>query len=186
MLLLARHRIETDRLALRNPQDVDAERIAELGNHIEIARNLASMPHPYTADDARALFARMEAVKVGEGFVIALKGDDELIGFAGYDHRAETDQVDFGYWLGLGYWGKGYASEAAQAVLTHAFCISRVDEIVTDCRIDNPASRRILDRLGFQSIGMAKRYSHGAGELVETEQVRLSCTDWLASKAVSA
>ena len=183
MLVLARHRIETDRLVLRHPADTDAERLAGLANHIEIARNLASMPHPVSVDDARAYFSKLDTMKQGAGFVIIRKNDDEIIGFAGYDVNAETAEMDFGYWLGLDYWGKGYASEAAQAVLTHAFCIGRVDEIVTDCRRDNPASRRILEKLGFRSAGLAERYSRGADETVATERARLHCDDWLATKA---
>ncbi|MGI9463063.1 MAG: GNAT family N-acetyltransferase [Aestuariivirgaceae bacterium] len=186
MLLLARHRIETDRLALRHPEDTDAERIAELANHIEIAQNLATMPHPYGVNDANEFIAKVATAKQGATFVVVCKGDDDVIGMAGYGPVEAGDHIDFGYWLGRDYWGKGYASEAAQAVLTHAFCIGRVDEIDTDCRIDNPGSRRILDKLGFQSSGPRERYSLGANETVPTEGVRLSCDDWLATKAVSA
>lgn len=183
MLSLARRRIEADRLVLRPLEDADVERMVELANHIEIARNLATMPYPYDADDARAFIARVENMKIGQAFGIVEKATGDLIGTAGWGPMEEGGPIDFGYWLGLDYWGKGYASEAGHAVLTHAFCIGRIDEIITDCRVDNPGSRRVLDKLGFESLGQAMRYSLGAGEDTETEQVRLCCDDWLAMKA---
>jgi len=183
MLSLARHRIETDRLVLRQLEDADVERMVELANHIEIARNLATMPHPYGIEDARTFIARISGLKIGQAFGIVEKASGDLIGTAGWGPMEEGGPIDFGYWIGLDYWGKGYATEAGSAVLTHAFCIGRVDEIITDCRIDNPGSRRVLDKLGFESLGPATRYSLGAGEDTETEQVRLCCDDWLAMKA---
>lgn len=183
MLSLARHRIETDRLVLRQLQDADVERMVELANHIEIARKLATMPHPYGIEDAREYLARVENIKIGQAFGIVEKASNDLIGTAGWGPMGEGGPIDFGYWFGLDYWGNGYATEAGSAVLTHAFCVGRVDEIITDCRVDNPGSRRVLDKLGFESLGPAKRYSLGAGEETETEQVRLCCDDWLAMKA---
>ncbi len=114
---------------------------------------------------------------------VAHRPSRELIGVAGWGPMEEGGPIDFGYWLGLDYWGKGYASEAGRAVLTQAFCIGRVDEIVTDCRLDNPGSRRVLDKLGFQSVGSSTCYSLGADEVADTEQVRLHCESWLAMKA---
>ncbi len=183
MLLLARHRLETDRLVLRRLEDTDADRMVTLANHIEIARNLATMPHPYTRESALAFIARTEALKVGLSLAITLKPSGELIGIGGWGPMSEGGDNDFGYWIGLDYWGNGYASEAGAALLTHAFCVGQVDEIITDCRIDNPGSRRILEKLGFETLGRSTRYSLGADEEAETEKVRLTCDDWLAMKA---
>ena len=108
---------------------------------------------------------------------------DAVIGIAGYGPTEDGGPIDLGYWLGVDYWGRGFASEAAHAVITHAFCVSRIDDIITDCRVDNPGSRRVLEKLGFRSEGQAERYSLGAGETVPTEKVRLTCEDWLALKA---
>ena len=125
----------------------------------------------------------MAASDQSNAFVLFEKASGTIIGVAGYGPAEDGGPIDFGYWLGLDYWGQGYATEAGSAVLTHAFCIGRVDEIVTDCRIDNPGSRRVLDKLGFQFVGPGKRYSLGADEETETEVIRLTCDDWLAIKA---
>lgn len=183
MLSLARDHLETDRLVLRRLTEADAQRMVVLANFIEIARNLATMPHPYGIEDAHAFIERANGLKTGISLGIVEKATGDLIGVAGWGPVEEGGPIDFGYWLGLDYWGRGYASEAGSAVLTHAFCIGQVDEIITDCRVDNPGSRRVLEKLGFESIGPARRYSLGADEETETEQVRLGCDDWLAMKA---
>lgn len=183
MLLLARDHLETDRLVLRQLHDSDVERMVLLANHIEIARNLATMPHPYGRDDAKAFLGKVENPKFGCAFAIVEKATGDLIGVAGWGPMEDGDLIDFGYWLGLDYWGKGFATEAGAAVLTHAFCVGRVDEITTDYRVENIGSSRVLEKLGFQSLGPASRYSLGANEETQTEQVRLACEDWLAMKA---
>ena len=183
MLSLARHRIETDRLVLRPLDETDIDRLAQIANRIEIARNLATMPHPFGKEEASDFITRFKSLAIGAAFGLVEKASGDLIGTAGWGPKTPDGPVDFGYWLGIDYWGKGYATEAAGAVLTHAFCIGRVDEIITDCRVDNPGSRRILEKLGFESLGPSTRYSLGADEEAETELVRLRCDRWLAMKA---
>ena len=183
MLSLARDRLETDRLVLRPLDETDVERMVNLANHIEIARNPATMPHPYGAEDAKAYLARIEDMNVGCAFAIVEKRSGDLIGIAGWGPAQEGGPIDFGYWLGLEYWGNGYATEAGAAVLTHAFCVGRIDEIITDFRIDNAGSGRVLEKLGFEVVGPRTRYSLGADEEAATTEVRLCCEDWLAMKA---
>ena len=183
MLTLARDRIETERLILRLPVLDDAQRLAQLANHIEIARCLSTMPHPYGVQEAEDFIAEVVGMKTGVEFVVTLKPDAEVIGICGYGPAHHGDSIDFGYWLGLDYWGKGYAGEAAGAVLTHAFCVGQVDVLETECNKDNPRSKRLLDGLGFETIGDVESFSVGSGETVKADRVRLTCDDWLATKA---
>ncbi len=183
MLFLARNRIETDRLVLREHVHDDAKQMSELANDAAIAHRLATMPHPYGIADAEAFIERMNANEASHAFAVIFKGEgDMLIGGAGYGPN-EAGEMDFGYWLGTEYWGHGYATEAGQAVLTHAFCIARVDVIETDYQIDNPASGRVLAKLGFREAGRRTRHSLGAGRVVETMKVQLTCDDWLDARA---
>ena len=183
MLFLARNRIETDRLVLREHVLDDAERLSELANDPAIAHRLATMPHPYSTADAVAFIDRVNANEASHAFAVILKAqDDVLIGGAGYGPN-EAGEVDFGYWLGTDYWGQGYATEAGQAVLTHAFCITRVDVVETDYQLDNLASARVLAKLGFRETGQRKRHSLGAGRDVGTMKVQLTCDEWLDARA---
>jgi RimJ/RimL family protein N-acetyltransferase len=183
MLCLARNRIETDRLMLRQPVLDDAKRMSELGNTPAISHRLATMPYPYGEADAVEFIDRVAANEAITAFAVILKPlGNVLIGGAGYGVN-EAGEMDFGYWLGTDYWGHGYATEAGQAVLTHAFCIARVDVIETDYQLDNLASARVLAKLGFREAGHRKRHSLGAGREVETMMVQLTCDDWLDARA---
>jgi len=180
--------IETERLVLRPLTLADAPRLAQIADHAEIARRLATMPHPYDERDALDFITRIRTATSGAAcFAITLKGDGELIGTCGYGpaHQQPDEappETDFGYWLGLDYWGKGYATEAARVVLAHAFERSGVAVITTDYQLGNDASRRVLVRLGFRLIGIRRRLSLGSGGDVETMQVELTGADWRAGR----
>lgn len=183
MLFLARNRIETDRLVLREHVLDDAKRLSELANDPAIANRLATMPYPYGEADAVAFIERVNTKETLNAFAVTLKAQgNEVIGGAGYGPN-EAGEMDFGYWLGKDFWGEGYATEAGHAVLTHAFCIARVDVIETDYQLDNTASSRVLAKLGFRKVGPRTRHSLGAGRDVETMKVRLNCDDWLDARA---
>jgi len=180
--------IETARLRLRPLTLADAPRLARLANHAEIARKLATMPHPYDEKDALDFIARVRIAPSGAAcFAVVLKADDNLIGTCGYGpaHDRPGDappETDFGYWLGLDYWGKGYATEAGKAVLAHAFERAGVDVLTTDYQIGNQPSASVLAKLGFQVIGPRRRHSLGSGADVETMQVELRRADWQARR----
>ena len=88
-----------------------------------------------------------------------------------------------GYWLGVDYWGKGYATEAAAAVVDHAFTISKVQSLPSGYHKDNPASGRVLSKLGFRIVGEEMQESVGSGGTVDTWLLLLTRADWLAGRA---
>ncbi len=189
MLKLSRHRLETDRLVLRAPVAGDARQLANIANVREIAEKLGTMPHPYGLADARKFIARVGDMPAGASIFAVCRAvePDLLIGVCGYGPAhglpdGAAPETDFGYWLGLEYWGRGYASEAARAVLTHAFCLSMVDQVTTDYQLTNPASGRVLEKLGFETIGRRRRHSLGTGGEVDTVNVRLTADRWLAAQ----
>ncbi len=188
VLPLDRQRIETERLVLRPPRPDDAERLAALANHREIARNLGLMPHPYTVDDARAFIARAACIEPpGASLAVTLKAEGgSLIGVAGYGKRADTGLMDMGYWIGIPWWGNGYATEAARAVVAHAFEIGGLDMLPSGYHADNPASGHILtEKLGFETVGREMQFSAGQGTAVETILVRLTRARWQAARAAA-
>jgi len=183
------NQIETARLLLRPWRDADAPRLVKLANHAEIAHMLASMPHPYSLSDAEDF---LETVRGLPGhaaqFAITLKDNgDEMIGGIGYGLTTRNDkpsgEIDFGYWLGLAYWGKGYATEAAHAVIKHAFEVNSIDRIDTDYLTTNPASGRILERVGFLDQGEGTCHSSGSGLTKPVRKMVLTKTRYLEQKA---
>jgi ribosomal-protein-alanine N-acetyltransferase len=142
--------IATARLVLRPLDDSDLPRLVALAGDRDVARMVAVIPHPYSEADGRALIARVR--DGGEDRVWAIAHDGGLIGCAGFDHQ-DDGSADLGYWIGKPYWGHGYATEAAQAVVAQARTqgwYRAIRAIVFD---DNPASLRVMEKLGFARAG---------------------------------
>jgi RimJ/RimL family protein N-acetyltransferase len=146
----------TDRLILRPVRERDAECLAALADNYKVAVMLSRLPYPYRIEHARDFISWVEGKQDDEGiFAITLKLAETFIGVCSYELRDE-EEPELGYWLGEPYWGKGYMSEAVQAVLSHAFTVNRHEKLVSGCRLQNHASRRVLEKAGFERVG---RYS---------------------------
>ena len=146
--------IITDRLILRNIAAHDAEAIATLIDNYKIAVMLARVPYPYKLEDARQFIALTKDQSADERvFALCLKDKAEtLIGICSYERR-QSGEPELGYWLGEPYWGKGYMSEAVKAVIAQAFTVAGHECLVSGCRLQNLASRRVLEKAGFKHIG---------------------------------
>jgi RimJ/RimL family protein N-acetyltransferase len=145
--------LETERLTLRAPRREDAKAIATLANDLRIAENLLRLPHPYGLADAERFIAAANAGK-GETEFLITQGTT-VLGACGIGRR-DGEQPEIGYWLGVAFWGRGYATEAARALIDHAFADLDYDALAAGARVSNPASRRVLQKCGFQwtSVGL--------------------------------
>jgi RimJ/RimL family protein N-acetyltransferase len=157
----------TERLLLRPswPEDASAlhDAIADEG----IIRNLARAPWPYTQCDAAA-FAALEHGPLFPNFMLMLRTDGapKLIGSCGLGER--DGEAELGYWIARLYWGQGYAAEAAKAVVGIAKALGHA-KLVAGHFTDNPASGRVLRKVGFRPLGRCEqRYSAGRGREVAT------------------
>src|SRR5262249_1519258 len=116
--------LETERLVLRAPRLEDATAIATLAADRRIAENTLRIPHPYTVPDAPAFLASVNPPGGEAVFLITTRDAgliaDTVIGACGIA-RLDGREPELGYWLGVPFWGKGYATEAARAVIDHAF-----------------------------------------------------------------
>lgn len=166
--------IETDRLILRPVAPEDAPRFAALCNDETLARNVARVPHPYTAEDAaRFVNHAVSALAAGEEWIFAVCRDDAVIACAGV-MPFETGEGEIGYWVGAEARGQGVATEAGAAVMQYAFETLDTPRLTAGHFIDNPASARVLDKLGFRPTGeTVQLFSLGRGEEVETVRLAL-------------
>jgi RimJ/RimL family protein N-acetyltransferase len=145
--------LETERLLLRAPRDGDAETIAMLVNHRRIAENTLRIPHPYTPADADEFIASANSTD-GETAFLITRRDEAIVGACGIA-KLDGETPEIGYWIGMPFWGNGYATEAARAVIDHAFLALGHDRLLAGARVSNPASRRVLEKCGFQWTGVA-------------------------------
>jgi RimJ/RimL family protein N-acetyltransferase len=110
--------LETERLMLRRPTLADVKAIARLANDRRIAENSRRLPHPYSQDHAVAFVRAMADDKPETAFLI--ENNHTPVGMVGVNWR-EPEAPELGYWLGVEYWGQGFATEAARAVIDFAF-----------------------------------------------------------------
>ena len=151
----------SERLLLRPPWPEDWSQV--LGGIADegVVRNLARAPWPYSAEDARQ-FVKLPVDPMHPRFLITRARDAALIGCIGID--LTEGEVELGYWIARPYWGQGYATEAGRAVLDVARMLGH-ERIVASHFLDNPASGRVLAKLGFEATGrVVKRHSCGRGE----------------------
>jgi RimJ/RimL family protein N-acetyltransferase len=144
--------LETERLILRAPQLGDVNHVAALANDKRIAENTRRIPHPYRRSDAEDFIAAVNVPNGEIAFVIALR-DGPVVGACGLAMQDDS-APDVGYWLGVKHWGKGYATEAVRAVIDFAFTDLDHEALSAGARVTNPASRRILEKCGFQWTGV--------------------------------
>lgn len=146
----------TARLTLRPGWPEDSRALARAIAHPEVAFRLARLPWPYYETHARDWLTRAPGKADLSLLILAHDGEaPRLIGGVGV-HPTETGH-ELGYWLTPGAWGRGYATEAGRAALgiaRHAMGLRRLE---SGHFVDNPASGRVLAKLGFRPIGRVEQ-----------------------------
>ncbi len=166
----------TERLVMRPPHEEDVADLAALADNRRIAEMLARMPSPYTEADARAFVANSKANGFGGAvYALTLAETGALVGCAGLNQTERG--LELGYWIGEPHWGKGYATEAAHALVDLAFRATPITLLNASCRVINPASRRVIHKCGFQYAGQGMLNSLVAGK-VPVERYRLDRRTW--------
>ena len=160
----------TERLLLRPGWAEDAPALYAAIADEAVVRNLASPPWPYSMADAEAFLAT-ERTAQSPAFLLyrRTRGAPQLVGCAGLGGHGRKD-VELGYWIARPFWGLGYATEAAEAIVGIARDALRLDKLVAGHFTDNPASGRVLEKIGFKPTGQyAQRYSAGRGAMASSK-----------------
>jgi RimJ/RimL family protein N-acetyltransferase len=153
----------TERLLLRPGWAEDAPALARAIADEQVVRNLATAPWPYVLEDAEAFLASPRDPAM-PSFLITERTDGEprIIGSCGLGRRP-SGAVELGYWIGRAHWGKGFATEASRALIEIARTL-KLSRLEASHFLDNPASGRVLEKLGFKPTGLsAERYSCARG-----------------------
>ncbi|RUT94824.1 N-acetyltransferase [Mesorhizobium sp. M7A.T.Ca.US.000.02.2.1] len=165
----------TERLVMRAPHEGDIAQLVELADNRHVAEMLARMPHPYGEPEARCFLAMTKSRRAGIAYALTLASTDTFVGCAGLN---TTDRgLELGYWIGDPHWKKGYATEAAHALVDLAFQRTSIQVLHASTRVINPASRRVIHKCGFQYAGQGMLNSIVAGQ-VPVERYRLDRKTW--------
>jgi len=176
--------LESARLILRAARLGDAKSVAALANDRRIAENTARIPHPYRRADADDFI--VTANRGNETtFVITARntrGEPQVIGACGFT-QIDRHPPEIGYWLGVKFWGKGYATEAVRAVIDHVFTDLDCEAIQSAARVTNPASRRVLEKCGFQWTGAGLLRIRALASSAPIDRFRLDRGLWASLKS---
>lgn len=154
----------TPRLLLRPGWQEDAHALHTAMADEGIVRNLASAPWPYEKSHAEAFLAREQDPRLPVFLAFnRTRGRPLLVGGCGIGRR-EDGSLELGYWIARPYWGLGFATEATRAVM-HIARASGLTGIGCSHFVDNPASGRVMRKIGFRPTGeFVRRFSAGRGE----------------------
>lgn len=143
--------IRSERLFLRPPFAEDWQEVHAAICDKAVVDMLAQVPWPYCESDARTFVARPRDPLLPVCLITLPEfAGAPVIGCIGLDRRA--DGVELGYWIARSHWGRGYATEAGRALLASAKVLGH-RRIKAGHALDNAASRRVLEKLGFRPTG---------------------------------
>ncbi len=145
--------MKSKRLTFRKFVPGDAPRIAELAGDWNVASMTARIPYPYTPELAQQWLTNLDKRE----YVRAVLLNGEVIGACGY-FPGDDGTAEIGYWIGKPWWGHGYATEAATAIVRHCFARGRFRRLTCCHFCDNERSARVIEKLGFTPLESCSCY----------------------------
>lgn len=148
----------TDRLILRPFKIEDANAVRELAGDREVSKFTLNIPYPYKEGMAEKWIQSHASAFKDKGSIslaITLK-DETLIGAISLHQDARHNRAELGFWIGRDYWGNGYCTEAAKAVVTHGFESLGLHKITSQHFVQNQASGKVLEKIGMTAEGLLK------------------------------
>jgi ribosomal-protein-alanine N-acetyltransferase len=151
--------LETERLILREMIPADAEAIFRIRGDYEVTKYNIGTAYDRLEQAADLIAAMAQAYREEKEvrWGITLKSDDTVIGMVGYNYWIRRDaRGSVGYDLARAYWGQGIMTEALRAVVTFGFRRMDLNRIEADADARNPASARVLAKVGFRQEGLQR------------------------------
>lgn len=159
--------VNTERLTLRPFVEGDAARVSDLAGDIDVSRMATAIPHPYPPEAAEGWILLQDQGRRRRAdypFAIDAGTDIGVVGAVGLHCNGTAGEYELGYWVGKPYWGRGYATEAARAAVDWAREELALTRLFAGHFEDNPASARVLEKVGFVPTGNAcPRFSLARG-----------------------
>lgn len=175
--------LRTARLTLRSFTLADAPRVQQLAGAREIALNTLTIPHPYPDGKAEEWISSHEKQEA-EGSIAFAIDDGELVGACGLVVKREDDIAEIGYWIGMPYWGRGYATEAVAAVIRYGFEELGLNKIYAAHFVRNPESGKVMRKLGMRHEGTLRQQHKKWGEYQDEELYGILRSEWAATITV--
>jgi ribosomal-protein-alanine N-acetyltransferase len=170
--MTAPEELRTARLLLRSLEREDVPAMVQLAGENEIAATTLNIPHPYAEHDALSFLAKAnEDFRAGRSvsFAISISPGRELRGAIGLTLADMHKHAELGYWIGVQFWGRGYATEAASAVVEFGFGTLHLHRICAHHFAGNTASRRVLEKIGMRHEGRFRQHIRKQDQFIDIE-----------------
>ncbi|KMQ63792.1 GNAT family acetyltransferase [Chryseobacterium sp. BLS98] len=151
--------IETERLILSQLQEGDIPFVTEYLQDKIFSDLTSNIPYPYTREHAE-FWMKMsrESFENNTGYTFAVRNKEgNILGAIGL-HDREDDKAELGYWMGKPFWNKGYITEAATALIGFGFQELQLNKIYATYFLQNPASGRIMEKVGMEQEALLKQH----------------------------
>jgi RimJ/RimL family protein N-acetyltransferase len=172
--------LETERLTLRPYAPSDIPALIPLIGAREVAANTLRIPHPYAESDAREFIATTQN-ELSKGdelrLAIVIRDIDALCGGVGLRIDSDHRRAELGYWIGKPYWGNGYATEAARALVEYGFETLRLHRIFASHFAPNTTSGNVLRKIGMRHEGRQRAHIFKWGEFLDLEMYGVLASD---------
>jgi ribosomal-protein-alanine N-acetyltransferase len=172
--------LQTERPTLRVYAPSDIPALMPLIGAREVAATTLRIPHPYTESDAQNFIAgTQESLLSGSELRlgIVLRESGALCGGVGLRIEADHRRAELGYWIGVPYWGKGYATEASRALVDYGFGTLGLHRIFASHFANNPGSARVLRKIGMRHEGSLRAHVLKWGEFIDLEMYGMVRSD---------
>lgn len=178
--------LTTERLTLRPFIADDAFDVERLAGRREIADTTLNIPHPYPHGGA-AEWIRTHGPAWNDGssatFAIVQKKHGALVGAIGLMIKAEHRRAELGYWIALDCWNRGYATEASQRLIDFGFDVLSLHRIEARHFLRNPASGRVMQKLGMQHEGVERDWAFKWDRFEALAVYSILAPEWTAARA---
>ncbi|MGH2456012.1 MAG: GNAT family N-acetyltransferase [Candidatus Limnocylindria bacterium] len=173
--------LETDRLRLRPFTLADAPAVQALAGAREVAHTTLNVPHPYR-DGMAETWIRTHAPGFEAGdqatFAIVNRQTNEVVGAIGLMINLDHARAELGYWVGVPFWNRGYATEATRAALRYGFEELALHRIFALHLVRNPASGRVMQKAGMQREGRLRQHLLKWDRFEDLDYYGLLAEDW--------
>lgn len=168
-------------MILRPFRLTDANDVQTLAGHRKVASTTYNIPHPYEDGMAETWISKHEETfRQGKGVVYAmtLKEGGNLIGAISLMGLILGHKAELGYWVGVPYWGKGYCTEAGKALLGYGFSVLDLNRIHACYFTRNPASGRVMKKLGMSYEGTQRQHTLKWGKYEDITLMAILKKEW--------
>ncbi len=176
--------IETQRLQLRTLERFDTSAIQKAASTREVADTMISLPYPYPAGEAERYIVRQQVNREAGSSVTFIIEQKMKRGFCGVievrDIDREHSQGELSFWLAIEAWGRGYMSEAVQAVVRYGFEVLSLNRLYAYHMLRNPASARILEKNDFKEEGLLRQRVWKLGQYEDVALWAILRQEWQA------